>query len=327
MMATTTSRGFSTQLNSVLRNYGIVLVFLILVLVLTFISPDMVFASPKNLVTVLKQTAINGILAMGMMFVITSGGIDLSVGSIVALSGVVAAMFAHPGEFPLFVPILAAAAAGALVGLFNGVSVAIGWIPPFIVTLGTMTMVRGLALITSGGVPISNVSSEFEAVSGLVGPVPLLAVYFAVVVVICAFVLNRTVFGRHVYAVGGNEVAAQVSGVSVRWTKIGVYTISGLLAGICGMLNASRTITGAPNAGVSYELDAIAAVVIGGVSMSGGLGKWYGVVVGALLIAVMGNGLDLLGVDSNYQQVVKGLIIILAVFWDIRGKRSLNVST
>lgn len=326
-METATRPGLNAQLNSILRNYGIVLVFVVLVVVLTFLSPNMVFASPKNLVTVLKQTAINGILGMGMMFVIVSGGIDLSVGSTVALAGVVAALFAHPGEYPLILPILLAALVGAAVGMFNGVAVALGHIPPFIVTLGMMTVVRGLALIVSGGVPVSNVSPEFEGISGLVGSIPLLAIYYAIVVVICAVVLNRTVFGRHVYSVGGNEIAAQVSGISVTWVKIGVYTISGLLAGICGLLNASRTITGAPNAGVAYELDAIAAVVIGGVSMAGGLGKWYGVVVGALLIAVMGNGLDLLGVDSNYQQVIKGLIIILAVFWDIRGKRSLRLET
>lgn len=326
-MASTTRSGVNTQVNSILRNYGIVLVFVVLVTVLTFLSPNMVFASPKNLVTVLKQTAINGILGMGMMFVIVSGGIDLSVGSIVALAGVVAALFAHPGEFPLIVPIVLAALVGAAVGAFNGLAVAVGYIPPFIVTLGTMTVVRGLALIVSGGVPISNVSPAFEAISGLLGSVPLLAIYYVIVIAVCAVVLNRTVFGRHVFSVGGNEIAAEVSGISVRWVKIGVYTISGLLAGICGLLNASRTITGAPNAGVSYELDAIAAVVIGGVSMAGGIGKWYGVVVGALLIAVMGNGLDLLGVDSNYQQVVKGLIIILAVFWDIRGKRSLALET
>lgn len=307
------------------KNYGIVVAFLVLVAVLSAISPNHVFATPKNFVNVLKQTAINGILAMGMMFVITSGGIDLSVGSTVAFAGVVAAMFAHPGTYPLIVPILLACLAGLAVGIFNGAAVAFGGIPSFIVTLGSMTMIRGLALITAGGTPVTNVSPEFEQISGLVGSIPLLAIYYVLIVAVCAFVLNKTVFGRHVYAVGGNETAAQVSGVRVQFVKVAVYAIAGLLAGIAGLLNASRTITGAPSAGVGYELDAIAAVVIGGVSMSGGLGKWYGVVIGSLFIAVMGNGLDLLGVDSNFQQVIKGGIIILAVFLDMRGKRALSL--
>ncbi|MFZ1284518.1 MAG: ABC transporter permease [Propionicimonas sp.] len=321
------ARGDWTRVSDLLKNYGIVLAFVLLVTVLAVISPNHVFATPKNFVNVLKQTAINGILSIGMMFVITSGSIDLSVGSTVALTGVVAAMFSHPGAYPLIVPILLACVVGALVGLFNGFAVAYGGIPSFIVTLGSMTMVRGLALITSGGSPISGVSKEFEQIAGLVGSVPLLAIYYVAIIAVAAFVLNKTVFGRHVYAVGGNEIAAQVTGVRVRGVKLAVFAIAGLLAGIAGLLNASRTIIGAPSAGVGYELDAIAAVVIGGVSMSGGLGKWYGVVIGSLFIAVMGNGLDLLGVDSNYQQVIKGAIIILAVFWDLRGKQSLSLSS
>jgi len=312
----------SLNIQSFIKNFGIVIVFFALVSILAIISPNNAFAKPANIVNILKQTSINGILAMGMMFVIASGGIDLSVGSIIGLTAVCAAMFAHPGEYPLIVSILIPLFIGTLAGLLNGVCASYGGIPPFIVTLGSMTILRGLALIVSGGSPVTNVSPEFEGISaGFLAGIPYLAIYFIAVVIICAFTLTKTVFGRHVYVVGGNEVAANVSGISVNRIRLAVYAISGFFAGFCGLLMASRTITGSPTAGNSYEMDAIAAVVIGGVSMSGGSGKWHGVVIGALLIAVIANGLDILGISSNYQQVIKGLIIILAVFFDIRGKR------
>lgn len=306
---------------SSLREVGIIIAFVLLLIVLSILSPN-AFAKPANLINILKQASINGILAMGMMYVIVSGGIDLSVGSIVALTGVVAASFAHPGEYPLIVPIILSAAIGAAVGLANGVSVAYGTIPPFIVTLGMMTIVRGLALIAANGQPVFGITKVFEGISGgfLFNTIPHLVVYFVVVTIICAFVITRTVFGRRVYAIGGNETAAKFSGINVNRIKIAVYTISGFLAGIAGLLLASRLISGSPTSGQSYELDAIAAVIIGGVSMSGGAGKWYGVVIGALLIAVIGNGLDILNVSSHFQLIIKGSIIIIAVLLDIKGK-------
>ena len=314
---------------SLLKDFGLILIFLAPVLILAVISGG-AFVKPGNLISVLKQTAVNGILAMGMTFVILSGGIDLSVGSTIGLTGVVACMLAHPvvageaaapGQFPLLVPILAALLVGALIGAVNGIGIAYGTIPPFIVTLGTMTIVRGLALIISGGSPVFDVTASFEAIASLkLGEIPILAVYLVIVVAICAFVLQKTVFGRRVYAIGGNETAAAVSGIRVKRYYVAVYTIAGLLAGLCGLLTASRTITGAPTAGASYEMDAIAAAVIGGVSMTGGSGKWHGVVIGALMIAVIANGLDIMRVDSNWQPVIKGLIIIFAVLMDIRSK-------
>ncbi|MDO4270736.1 MAG: ABC transporter permease [Eubacteriales bacterium] len=313
---------------SFLKNFGLIIIFLVLVAILAIISGG-AFVKPGNLISVLKQTAVNGILAMGMTFVIISNGIDLSVGSTVGLTGVIACMLAHPaagsttgaGQFPLLVPILAALAVGALIGALNGVGIAYGAIPPFIVTLGSMTIVRGLALIISGGSPVFGVTGSFEAIASLKPfSIPILAVYLVIVAAICAFVLQKTVFGRHVYAIGGNEVAASVSGINVKKVRVLVYMIAGLLAGFCGLLVASRTITGAPTAGQSYEMDAIAATVIGGVSMSGGSGKWHGVVIGALMIAVIANGLDIMRVDSNWQPVIKGLIIIFAVLMDIRSK-------
>ena len=303
------------------RELGIFAAFALILIILTILSPD-AFARPANLINILKQASINGILAAGMMYVIISGGIDLSVGSIVALSGVMAAHFAHPGEYPLIVPIIIALGVGALVGLLNGVGVAYGNIPPFIVTLGTMTIVRGVALIVANGQPVFGVTKEFEALAGgfVFNSIPNLVVYFVVITLILAFVITRTVFGRRVYAIGGNETAAKVSGISVERIKMAVYTLCGFLAGIAGILLASRIISGNPTSGQAYELDAIAAVIIGGVSMSGGAGKWYGTVIGALLMAVISNGLDILNVSSHFQLVIKGLIIIVAVLIDIKGK-------
>ena len=304
-----------------LRELGIFLAFALIMVTLIILSPD-AFARPANLINILKQASINGILAAGMMYVIISGGIDLSVGSIVALSGVMAAHFAHPGEYPLIVPIIIALGVGALVGLFNGIGVAYGNIPPFIVTLGTMTIVRGIALIAANGQPVFGVTKEFEALAGgfVFKSIPNLVVYFVIITIILAFILTRTVFGRRVYAIGGNETAAKVSGINVEHIKLAVYTLCGFLAGIAGILLASRIISGNPTSGQAYELDAIAAVIIGGVSMSGGAGKWYGTVIGALLMAVISNGLDILNVSSHFQLVIKGLIIIVAVLIDIKGK-------
>ena len=307
---------------AVLRDLGILLVFLAVVGVLMALSPQ-AFAKPANLINVVKQASINGVLAVGMMLVIISGGIDLSIGSIVALAGVIAASLAHPGEHSLALAVAAPVAAGAVVGALNGASVAYGGIPPFIVTLASMTIVRGLALIAAHGMPVFNVTKAFEALAGgfVANTVPDLVIYFAVVTAVGAFVLGKTVFGRRIYAVGGNEVAAAVSGIDVHAVKIGVYTISGALAGFAGLVLASRTISGNPTSGQAYEMDAIAAVIIGGVSMSGGVGKWYGTVIGALFIAVIGNGLDILNVSSYYQLIIKGLIIYFAVLFDIKGKR------
>jgi ribose/xylose/arabinose/galactoside ABC-type transport system permease subunit len=257
-----------------------------------------------------------------MMYVIISGGIDLSVGSTVALAGVIAATFAHPGEFPLIVPVILSLLVGGAVGLVNGFGVAYGNIPPFIVTLGTMTIVRGVALIAANGQPVFNVTKAFENISGgfFLNVIPHLVVFFVIITVIFAFILTRTVFGRRVYAIGGNETAAKVSGINVKQIKVAVYTLTGVLAGLAGLLLASRIISGNPTAGQAYELDAIAAVIIGGVSMSGGAGKWYGTVIGALLIAVIGNGLDILNVSSHLQLIIKGSIIVIAVLLDMKGK-------
>ena len=237
-----------------LKNFGLIIIFIALVLVLAVISGG-AFVKPGNLISLIKQTAVNGILAMGMMFVIISDGIDLSVGSTVGLTGVIACMLAHPaaegsgGQFPLLVPVLVALLVGALVGACNGIGIAYGGIPPFIVTLGTMTAVRGLALIISGGSPVFGVTDGFESIAAIKLPLfhfPILAVYLIIVVAISAFVLQKTTFGRRVYALGGNETAASVSGINVKRYRVAVYTIAGLLAGLCGLLPAPSPVRRPP---------------------------------------------------------------------------------
>ena len=305
------------------KNDGIFVVFIVLVIILMILSPN-AFAKPRNLINVVKQASINGVLACGMMFVIIAGGIDLSAGSVVALSGVVAAYLAQMQGIPIILPILGALGTGALIGLINGFGAAYAELPPFIITLATMSIVRGAALILSGGSPVFGLQEQFEGIAGIsiANVIPILVLYFLLIAVFSGFILNKTVFGRHVYAIGGNSITAKVSGINVKSMLLRVYIICGVFSGIAGLLIASRTMQGSPTVGVGYEMDAIAAVVIGGVSMSGGSGKWYGTIIGALLLALISNGLDILGVSSNFQQIIKGIIIAVAVYLDLRGKKT-----
>ncbi len=308
--------------SSFLSDYFIIIIFVALVVLLTLINPS--FLSGKNIINILKQTSIVGILSFGMMFVIVSGGFDMSVGSTIAFAGILAALLGQ-GNNPLILALVAALAAGLAVGIINGVGVAIGNLPPFIMTLGTMTSVRGLALLISDGKPITGISEQYKAVTtSTIAGIPMLAVYFVIVIIICAFVLSKTVYGRRVYACGGNTQAARVAGINTTFVKISVFAIAGLLAGLCGFLMTSRVTIGQPTAAESYEMDAITSCVIGGVSMSGGVGKPWGVVVGALLITVISNGLDVLGVSSHWQKIIKGIIIVIAVLIDVKSKEKKN---
>jgi len=255
-------------------------------------------------------------------FVLLTGGVDLSLGSVVALSGVVCALFAHPGDHSLAVPISMGLLTGALCGLLNGVLVTRGGIAPFIVTLGMMTVARGLALIFSGGKPVADMTPALTHLAGDWGPLPIPVLCFAVVALMSWLFLGRFRLGRHLYAVGGNEQAARAAGVSVPRVKLFAYGVCGLLTGLAGVVLAARITTGQPNAGQAYELDAIAAVVIGGTSLSGGVGSVLGTILGVLLIGVINNGLDLQGVSSYYQAVIKGVIIVGAVWLDRRQSRS-----
>lgn len=295
--------------------YGIYVAFILLILVLSISSPY--FLRTGNLLNILRQISINGIIAVGLTFVIISGGIDLSVGSVVALSAVIATSFAHPGEYPLIVPLLLGLGVGSFCGFINGILIAGRKLPPFIVTLGMMTIARGIALVYSDGRPVTNLSDSYNQIGGgyILG-IPIPGVLFAIVVVTGMGVLKYTKFGRHIYATGGNEQAARISGIRVRWLKISVYTIAGLFAGMAGIILSSRIMSGSPVIGTGYELDAIAAVVIGGSSLKGGIGSVGGTLIGALIIGTISNGLDLLGVSSYWQQIVKGAIIVFAVMLD-----------
>ncbi|MDD4622696.1 MAG: ABC transporter permease [Kiritimatiellae bacterium] len=295
---------------------GIVAALFVTCAALTLLLPH--FIGVANLTNVVRQVSINGILAVGVTLVLLTGGVDLSLGSVVALAGVTAAHLAHPGDYPAAVPVLAGVAAGAACGAVNGLLVALCRVPPFIATLGMMTAARGLALALSGGRPVSNMSEGLTALAGDVGFVPAPAMILAAVAALAWWSLRNLRQGRYIYAVGGNEQAARAAGIPVRGVKALAYTMCGALAGLAGVVLAARITTGQPNAGAGYELDAIAAAVIGGTSLAGGVGSVGGTILGVLLLGVIGNGLDLLNVSSYYQQIVKGVIIVGAVWFDRR---------
>ncbi len=317
--------GLTTSINRVgnsykarirgIGKYGLLVAFIGICVALSLITPQ--FLTVQNLTIIVTQVSINALLAFGVTFVIITGGIDLSVGSMVAVTGVVAASFAHPDTYPVAVPLLAGLLAGLLFGAFNGFIITRSNVPPFIVTLGTMTIGRGLALILSKGRPVSNLSDSFNFIGGgKIGGIPMLIIILILVFAVCSVILRRTVIGRYMYAVGGNEQAARASGIDLSRVKMVVYTLCGGLSALAGILLTSRITTGQPNAGTGFELDAIAAAIIGGTSTSGGTGTMTGTLIGALLIGVISNGLDLLNVTSYYQQVVMGVIIIAAVVLD-----------
>lgn len=312
-----------------IKNYGIVLVLVAICLLWAVLSPS--FFTGNNLLLVVKQVTLYGILAVGMTYVIVAGGIDLSVGAIVALSGVCAAKFATEQYLnaPLIIPIVIAVIVGLLVGVLNGVGIAYLKIPNFIMTMCTMQIVRGVALVITNGKPIFGMREEFiQMANGFafrqydsngdiaVSGIPNLVFYFVVVMVIGIILLQFSTYGRKVYSVGGNMEASRYSGVNVKWIQCTTYIISGLLAGLVGVLMASRISSGNATTAEGYEMNAIAGAVIGGTSMSGGVGTIFGTMIGVLIIGAIGNGMDILGISSYYQQIIKGFIILLAVFLD-----------
>ncbi|MDN5567316.1 MAG: ABC transporter permease, partial [Paracoccus sp. (in: a-proteobacteria)] len=292
-------RTISSKIGPLAQRYGILIALIVLCAVLSVISEN--FLTSRNIINVLRQTSINGILAIGMTFVILTRGIDLSVGSVVALAGVVSASFATtsssgfiPGApYIAILPLVIGTLTGMAVGSLSGLAVARFSVPAFVATLGVLSAARGLTLIYSGGRPIPALTDGYRWIgTGDIAGIPVPIILFALVFALSHFVLSRTRFGRHVYAVGGNPHAAKVSGLPVKRIRFAVYAVSGALAGIAGMVLAARTGSALPQAGVAYELDAIAAVVIGGTSLAGGIGRVSGTVIGALLIGVMNNGLD-----------------------------------
>ena len=289
---------------------------ILLIIVVSILNPS--FLSITNIFNVLRQVSISAIIAFGMTFVILTGGIDLSVGSTLALTGAIAASMLSSGMDPLLT-IGIALIVGLVLGALNGVIITKGKVAPFIATLATMTIYRGLTLVYTDGRPISGLGDHYSF--QLIGkgyflgfPVPVVTMVIAFIILY--FILQKTTFGRRVYAVGGNEEAAKLSGINTDRVKIAVYAITGFLAALAALILTSRLNSAQPTAGESYELDAIAAVVLGGTSLNGGKGWIFGTLVGALIIGVLNNGMNLIGVSSFWQQVVKGIVILIAVLMD-----------
>ncbi len=306
------------------ENAGIIAAFIILCFFLT-VNPvtHNTFMTTKNIFNVLRQISTNLYLACGMTMVIILGGIDLSVGSIIALSGCVAAGCVVRYNLPLPVALVVGVIIGLIVGIFNGFVISRTTIPAFIVTLATMNIAKGLAYVYTGGSPVRVVTKEWQFLgAGYIGPFPTPVIILVIVLIITGLIMNKTQFGRHMYAVGGNPQAADFSGINVGKVKFLVHAFSGMMAGLAGIVLASRMYSGQPTAGDGAEMDAIAAVVVGGTSMAGGSGKIGGTIIGGLIIGVLNNGLNLLNVNSFWQYVIKGIVILLAVFIDyVRQKR------
>ena len=306
------------------KKTAILWVMIILILILSVISPS--FFRGQNLLNIIKQASITGVIGVGMTFVLITGGIDLSVGSVMALSGTMAASVAVAEKnMPIALVILVGVGLGALCGLINGIGVSYIGFPPFIMTLGMMTIARGIPLVFTNGTPIFGLSEEFNMIanSRVLG-VPSLVIFLVITVLAGHIILSKTVLGRRIYAVGGNEDAARLSGVSTAKVKLFVYVFCGILSGIAGILICSRITSGNGTVAEGYEMNAISAAAIGGVSMTGGSGNVLGMVVGAMILTIIQNSFDIMGVNSFYQNIIKGIIILLAVFLDLRGKKKKN---
>ncbi|SEA72975.1 ribose transport system permease protein [Thalassobacillus cyri] len=299
-----------------MQTLGSMIGLLLIIIILSVMSDN--FLSLGNILNVLRQVSINALIAFGMTFVILTGGIDLSVGSVLALAGALTAGMLASGMDPVLA-VLIGLIAGALMGAFNGLIITKGKVAPFIATLATMTIFRGLTLVYTDGRPVTGLSDSFffEMIGkGYLFGIPFPVILMGAAFIILVFILRKTTFGRKVYAIGGNESASILSGIKSDRVKIWVYSLTGMLSALAGIILTSRLNSAQPNAGFTYELDAIAAVVLGGTSLSGGRGWLVGTLVGALIIGVLNNGLNLLNVSSFYQQVVKGGVILLAVLLD-----------
>ena len=314
----------SKKLKSMLGSYGIIFVLILLIAVFACLTDR--FLMPNNIFNILRQSSIVGIISVGMTFVMLTGGIDLSCGSIVGASCVGAALLmtaAKPWH-----PVLACVvmvAFGTILGVANAFFIAQLKVPPFIATLGTMTSVRGIAYIITGGLPVFGFNCSFTVIGqGYVGVVPIPVIIMVVVFAFGIIFLNKTRMGRHIYGVGGNEEAARLSGVNVKKIKYLVYGVSGFMSSLAGVVLLARVNSGQPNAGTGYEMDVITGVVLGGVSMSGGQGRLIMVVVGVLIMGILTNGMTMLTINEYVQQFIKGLVLIGAVALDsfIKEQRS-----
>ncbi|XCP85468.1 ribose ABC transporter permease [Roseburia hominis] len=304
------------KLSNVLQDLGALIALVLLVVVIGIISPE--FRTVGNFLSLLRQSSINGFIAFGMTCVILTGGIDLSVGSVLALTTALCAGFISKG-MPVAPAMLLALVLGIVFGMISGIFVTKGRLQPFIATLITMTVFRGLTMIYMDGKPISNLGDSYLLKfvgKGNIAGIPVPVILFVVIFGIFMFVLEKTTFGRRIYATGSNWQAAKLAGVNIDRTKLAAYAISGCMAALSGLILLSRLGSAQPVLGEGFELDAIASVALGGTSMNGGRGRIWGTFVGVLIIAVLNNGLNILGVSSYYQDVVKGIVILIAVLSD-----------
>lgn len=313
---------YKDRLKSIdVRKYSIFIAFIIIVVMLSIVNDH--FLTVSNFINILRQISFSGLMAMGMTFVIITGGIDLSVGSVAALCGIIAAMFSREGNhpWPLLLAVGFSLCAAALCGLISGVMITKGRMPPFIATMVMMTVARGFGLVLCKGRPITGYTKAYATMgAGYIVkepiPIPIPVIVLVIVLFISYLLLNKMRFGRHILAVGGSEAAAKASGLNIDRIKIQVYIFSAVLAGLAGILLSSRVNAASPTACEGYEMDAIAAAVIGGTSMSGGRGSVLATILGAVIIGTINNGLDLLNVSSYYQDIISGIIIAVAVLLD-----------
>ncbi|MCI6868986.1 MAG: ABC transporter permease [Lachnospiraceae bacterium] len=304
------------QFNMFMGKYGIGIILLGMVIIIAILKP--MFIKPGNLLNIFTQISINGLIAYGMCLAITTGGIDLSVGAQLALVSCILGQLVGVRGMNLGLAILIAVLVAGLFGFLNGVLISKFDMFPFVVTLSMQLIIRSIAQIISEGKAVSMAENSFKAIySGKFGPIPRPIIYLAVVVIIMYIVMHWTRFGRYVYAVGGNVNAAIASGVSVFWTKTLCYTISGVLAGLAGVIFTSKTGSAQSNIGIGYETDAVAACVLGGTSFAGGISTAPGVLLGAIIIGCIYNGMNFLRIDSYYQSLAKGVVIIGAVLLDM----------
>lgn len=302
------------------RNLGILIGLATLCIILTVATDS--FATGSNMINILRQASTNANLAFGLTFAIMLGGIDLSVGSILALAGTLSAGFITKNNMPVPVAVFLSVAIGTAMGFINGAIIATTKMPPFIATLAMMQIGRGAAYVYANGQPVRAMVDAYNIIgTGYLFGIPLPVVYTVVFFILCWILLNRTRFGRYVYAVGGNPKAAEFSGINIGNVYLGVYTLIGFLSAVTGVVLCARMSSGQPTAGNGAEMDAIAATVLGGTSMTGGSGYLGGTLIGVLIIAVMDNGLNLLGINSFWQLIAKGIVILLAVYIDILKER------
>ncbi|MEG0289331.1 MAG: ribose ABC transporter permease [Carnobacterium sp.] len=304
------------QKKDIIGKLGPLLALIVLIVFVTILNPG--FVSPNNLLNLLRQVSTNALIAFGMTFVILTGGIDLSVGSTLALSSALMAGSIVAGLDP-FLAMVLAVVVGGLLGGFNGLLITKGKMAPFIATLATMTIFRGATLVFTDGNPITGIGDSFIfkfVGRGYLFGIPFPVILMAICFIILYILLHKMTFGRKTFAIGGNEKAAFIAGIKSDRIKIAIYAISGMMASIAGIIITSRLNSAQPTAGQSYEMDAIASVVLGGTSLSGGRGRIVGTLIGALIMGTLNNGLNLLGVSSFYQQIVKGIVIIIAVLLD-----------